>query len=415
MPGAVARDLVKEKARLEGEQETRRAVLGRYEKGLATDFEGAERGTRIGQEAVEVVRELGHETLPDKFVEALSSPTPPPEKIRAAIKRLQDSIATWKHATDELKEYLPTGALPGTGQPLEESAVSVLLQYAKDLQTSLNHFATLADPVLTRAKSQPPDAVTLVADLREAELLQKQEALQETENQKWAARFGPAFHGMQTDWNVLRKALTWTLRVREHFAAASPDWQPRGTETRPLAQAGSAGMPPPAFVQMATGGGPPAGARELRNALEQFEHALHAFEHRFEPPAPLADGQRLGTLSLDNLKNRLTELRDRAGELSDWADSHQLGKRFEHLGLAEFWSELQKTHPPKEQLVDVFLKSTLTGWVDRIFQDEPALGGFRRQEHERVLGEFRELDRQLIRNNAQRVALAADEIGRAHV
>src|SRR5439155_12865476 len=214
--------------------------------------------------------------------------------------------------------------------------------------------------------------------------------------------------GMQTDWTVLRKALTWTLRVREHFAAASPDWQPRGTETRPLAQAGSAGMPPPAFVQMATGGSPPAGARELRNALEQFEHALHAFEHRFEPPAPLADGQRLGTLSLDNLKNRLTELRDRAGELSDWADSHQLGKRFEHLGLADFWGELQKAHPPKEQLVDVFLKSTLTGWVDRIFQDEPALGGFRRQEHERVLGEFRELDRQLIRNNAQRVALAAD-------
>src|SRR5262249_22848799 len=89
----------------------------------------------------------------------------------------------------------------------------------------------------------------------------------------------------------------------------------------------------------------------------------------------------------------------------DW---HQLSKRFEHLGLANFWSELQKVHPPKEQLVDVFLKSTLTGWVDRVFQEEPALSEFRRQEHGRLPGEFRDLDRQLIQGNAQRVALAAD-------
>src|SRR5262249_23682111 len=157
---------------------------------------------------------------------------------------------------------------------------------------------------------------------------------------------------------------------------------------RPLPPAGSAGMPPAAYVQMATGATPPASTRELRNALEQFEHALHSFEHRFEPPAPLAAGKKLVSLSLDDLKKRLGELRDRAGELSDWGDWHQLFKRFQHLGMANFWTELQKAHPLKEQMVDVFLKSTLTGWVDRVFQEEPALGEFRRQEHERVLGEF---------------------------
>ena len=57
--------------------------------------------------------------------------------------------------------------------------------------------------------------------------------------------------------------------------------------------------------------------------------------------------------------------------------------------------------------MDVFLKSILTGWVDRVFHDDPALGGFRRQEHERVLEEFRELDRNLLRLNAQRISLTA--------
>ena len=283
------------------------------------------------------------------------------------------------------------------------------MQYAKDLQSSLNHFASLADPVLTRAKSQPPDAVTLVADLREAELLTKQESLQESENQKWAGRFGPGFHGLETDWVALRKALTWTVRVREHFAAASADWQPRPTEgrqTAPTIPAGSAGTLPPAFIALATADkSATASTKDLRHCLEQFEHALHSFEMRFEPPAPLVDGKRLVTLPLEACKQCLNALRDRSGELSDWVDWYQLGKRFEHLGLAGFWTELQKLRPSREQLQDVFLKSTLTSWVDQVFHEEPALGGFRRQEHELVVDEFRTLDRQSLQANAQRVAL----------
>ena len=64
----VARDLLREKARLEGEYAARQAVLGRYEKGLATDFDAAERAMRIGAEAAEVVQEMGQESLPEKFV-----------------------------------------------------------------------------------------------------------------------------------------------------------------------------------------------------------------------------------------------------------------------------------------------------------------------------------------------------------
>jgi very-short-patch-repair endonuclease len=413
----VARDLVREQKRLESEHATRKALLGRYEKGLATDFDAAERATRVAEEAVEVVHELGHESLSDKLVEALSAVSPPPEKVRAAIKRLHDSLGAWHHATEELAPFLPMEALPGTGQPLEESAVSALLEYARNLQSSLNHFALLTDPVLTRAPSAPPDAVALVHDLHEAEKLREQEALGEAENARWAARFGPGFKALATDWSAMRKAMTWTIRVREHFAAAAPDWLPRpvqaGGETRqPPSQipAGTVGIPPQSFIQLATSQAPGAAAstKDLRHAQELVDNALHSFEIRFEAPGPLVDGKRLAQLSLDALKKRLADLRERAGELSDWIDWHQLGKRFEHLGLAGFWAEVQKVRPAREQLVDVFLKSSLTDWVDRLFQQDPALGGFRRQEHERVLEEFRELDRRALPINAQRVALAVD-------
>ena len=66
-----------------------------------------------------------------------------------------------------------------------------------------------------------------MADFREAESLREQEALDGKDRTKWTAKFGLAFQGMTTDWPALRKALTWTIRVREHFAAADPDWQPQ--------------------------------------------------------------------------------------------------------------------------------------------------------------------------------------------
>ena len=52
----VASDLMKEKTRLDGERTARKALLGRYENGMATDCDAAARATRIAEEAVELVQ-----------------------------------------------------------------------------------------------------------------------------------------------------------------------------------------------------------------------------------------------------------------------------------------------------------------------------------------------------------------------
>jgi very-short-patch-repair endonuclease len=388
---AEAEDLLKLRARLEGEGVARKAVLGRYERGLATDFDAAERATRIAADAIEVARDLDCPELPQKLVDALSGGNLATEKIRAAAKRLHDALGPWLHATEELRAALPADHLPGSAAPLEESALSALQQYAKDLQASLNQFGSLADPVLARAKSPPPDAVTLVEDLKQAERMTALEASEEHDRQKWAERFGPAFRGVATDWNALRKALAWVIRVRDLFASRSLS------------------VPTAEFVQLAAAGpGASGAAREVRNAQEQLEQALHGLEVRFEPPAPLFQGKKLAELLLDTLKQRLATLKERVGELADWIDLRQLRSRFEHLGLSVFWDGLQKEKPPRAQMPDAFLRAVLTAWVEHVFQEDPALGQFRRPEHERVAEEFRELDRKLIRLNAERVGRLAD-------
>jgi hypothetical protein len=66
--------------------------------------------------------------------------------------------------------------LPGVGAPLEDCSLSALQQYARDLQAALNALAAASDPLLTRAPSPATDLATLLADLRQAEDIRRQEA-----------------------------------------------------------------------------------------------------------------------------------------------------------------------------------------------------------------------------------------------
>ncbi len=395
LPATVAEDLVqaralmRERARLDGEQETRRAILGRYEHGLDTDYDGAEKATRVAAESVEVAQKLGAASMPARLLDVLCAGTPAPEKIRAAAKRLHDSFGAWLHATQELKARLPTDALPGTNSALDDSALSALLEYAKSLQSSLNRFGTLTDSILGQAPQRPADAAALVADLKQAEQVRSWESTQPVEGSRWQARFGPAFAGPATDFDVLRRSVAWARRVRDFFAPEPP---------------------PERFVQLAAGGPSQApSSRDLRHALEQYEHALHSIELRFDAPGPLLDGKPLRSHPPEAVKPRLGQLRDTIADLPGWIDWRHLPERMAHLGLETFWQSLQTNPPPAGQLAPIFTKSFLTAWWQAVCGSEPALASFHRGQHEKIAAEFCDLDRAWQKANRARVA---HEVGR---
>src|SRR5262249_28359107 len=145
-------------------------------------------------------------------------------------------------------------------------ALSALAHFAKELQAALNQLAVLVDPVLRQ--TTPADMPGLVADLKQAEDVRAFEASQEAEARRWRERFGPAFQGVGTDWDALRRTLTWPGRVRECLKGLS-------------------GKPADALVTA------PPPVRDLRQALEQYEHALHNLEVRFDAPGPLLGGTPL--------------------------------------------------------------------------------------------------------------------------
>ncbi|MBM4071389.1 MAG: DUF4011 domain-containing protein [Planctomycetes bacterium] len=384
-----ARDLANEQKQLEAQQQKFKELLGRYEKGLQSDFESADRAQRIAVEAIELAHKLGCRKLPPRFVDVLCSSSPVPEEIQAAAKRLHDSLGAWQHSTKELESGLPTESLPGVGEPLDACGLTVLRQFARDLQASLNRFGSLTDAVLTRATRPPPDAATLVADLRQADEIRQLEQAHETEKSRWQGKLGSSFQGMNTDWNALRKGLAWAQRVRDFFEA----------------------RPPELFTRLAAGeAGPLPSVRELRAAQEQYEQALHGLEIRFEAPGPTYHGKRLAEHPPEAVQQRLKEMQQRLDDLAIWIEWHALPTRFEHLGLSAFWEGLNRQPPPVASLPDVFLRSFLESWLAGIFQKDPVLSKFRRQDHERVLHDFQERDRDWIAGNGRRIRVLHDKV-----
>lgn len=385
---AIARDLLNERKQLEDQQPKIKELLGRYEKGLQSDFEAADRAQRIAVEALDIVRKLGCTTLPPRFVDVLCSPSAAPEKIQAAAKRLHDSLGAWQHNTKAQESGLPIESLPGVGQPLDACGLTALNQFARQLQASLNRFGSLTDALLARATKPPPDAATLVTDLRQADEIRQLEQAHETEKSRWQGKLGPGFQGMSTDWSALRKGLTWVQRVRDFF------------ETKP----------PELFIQLATGeAGPPPSVRELRAAQEQYEQALHGLEIRFDVPGPMYHGKRLAEHPPEAVQQRLKDMQQRLDELATCIEWRSLPTRFDHLGLTAFWEGHNRQPPPIATLPDVFMRSFLESWLDAIFHKDNVLSKFRRQDHEQVLREFQERDRAWLTGNGQRIRDRLDD------
>ncbi len=398
---ALGRDVAALKTKLETESPQRWQKLGRYERGLDTDLDAADKAAKIAVEALDLARQLGAAEQPAKLSEALSSGAPA-EKIRTAVKRLQESFGAWWHETQELSQVLPMSQLPGVGAALEEAALSAVVAFAKELQGRLNPLAALTDPVMQAAKEPPADMVALVRDLWESLQLLDAEAQQETESQNLRQRFGNFFTGADTDWDKLRHTLAWTRRLRDAWRHVSEDGEPA--------------VPTETFLAVAAGEKPAPSFGELRSAHEQFRQALHHLEQRFDAPGPLLNKKPWGELPDEAVLEHLTALRERVGELADWLEWRQLPDRFWHLGLAKLWHALLQLEQPQPPLVDLFQQAFWNRWLELVFQQDSTLANFRRDEHERVLAEFRAFDRQLLQGAAVRIprrvaeqAGAADE------
>lgn len=91
----------------------------------------------------------------------------------------------------------------------------------------------------------------------------------------------------------------------------------------------------------------------------------------------------------------LEEMLDQIETLRDWIDFKTLEDNFRDQQLDGLFANLlsRASSIPVADVPNAVRLSLLQAWLNWVFADDPCLGSFRGENHERLISEFRELDK----------------------
>jgi very-short-patch-repair endonuclease len=224
-------------------------------------------------------------------------------------------------------------------------------------------------------------------DLKNAENLRRKEASLLEQEPSLQRLFGSRFQGLATDWEEILSTLDWTKKLQEFFGSHSiPDLFAE------LVSQGADAAPPNSELVL------------LYNSVLKDGSVL---ESRFDDGLSY-DGKKLQESSIEAVSLRIEELRNRVESLQTWIDYKHMVDSFCQKGLTNFIDQLIKAKPSSSQLKDILHKTVDHEWVRAICAEDLNLARFRREDHEQLVADFRNLDRRLIRLSPSRVVQAAN-------
>ena len=133
----------------------------------------------------------------------------------------------------------------------------------------------------------------------------------------------------------------------------------------------------------------------LESDLKRVGGALGKLGDKFASGFPAMNRVPLGEVDFIGMLLRLREMLQEIEALRDWVDFKALGGSFQDSELGGFFENLTSKglFVRADDLPNVLRKSLLQAWLNRVFADDVCLGGFRGENHERLISEFRDLDR----------------------
>ena len=367
-----ARKLKKLQGKIESSAETVSKLLGHYFHKSKTDFIGAEKALSLTEE----IKKLSWSThIPEDLIKLLTASASPSPMIKNLGEELQESIEKWTNQTKELEELIPQ-KLPKSDKSIMETSLPLLGDWLIQVEIQLTSLNKLTKDTLTVSKVEPENYLQLINDLKNAEDIRKKEAQIVGEKTQLQEKFGIRFKELQTDWQDLVTVLEWVRKVQYMFGSVSV---------------------PEAFAEIAAKGPTMAPSNKaLLAKRDSSQKILADLQTRFESEMRYKK-QVLIDLDIKTIRERVMALRNCVDELQVWIDFKDAKNNFTLRGLNPFFDRLVEAKLPAADLVPLFRKSVYQEWINNLYIDDQKLGGFRRENHEQVIADFRKLDQELIR------------------
>ncbi|HET9179660.1 MAG TPA: DUF3320 domain-containing protein [Terriglobia bacterium] len=348
-------------------------LLGGYFRGFETDFDRVSRALGNSQE---LVRLAALQPLPSQFIHQASARGLATIELRTTGPRLKESIADWEKKLPQAKPYLSPNFSDGPEMPIAERPLEELKMWSEEVGDALRQFCDLMDTILPCARSS--DGITcqrIMSDLEHLSELRTIEVETAAESQRLKEHFGHRFVGIETAWDEVLTAVQWATEFRAHMG------------NREI---------PQSLLGILIAGKENAPTHEaLDGDLNRVRIGLQTLGRSFVSGYPAAEGTPLLEADFVAMLSRLREMSQQIETLRDWVDFCELEHGFQAFGLEEFFENLTTKHLSlrASDLPSVLRRSLLQAWLNFQFADDPCLGAFRGENHERLIAEFRELDR----------------------
>ena len=377
VPKSILQDLIDAKKvkklhiQIEEESETVRTTLGHFYHKYRTDFQGAEKAIDLTNE----IRKLSWATaIPENLLKIITSSTNPSPMIKNLGLELSESVDRWEQQSKEVEAFIPA-SIPKSTSSIESTPLPLFEEWATETEKQLIPLCTLTRDTLSTCKQEPESYKQLIRDVKNAEEIRKKEATIMGEKAQLQAKYGQRFNGLQTDWQDIVTVLEWSQKVQAAFLDI------------PV---------PQTFADIAAQGPSAAPSNlELTQKRDASLNVLNDFEARFDVEIKYQN-QKLKECEIRAISERIQALRDRVDELQVWIDFKDLKNRFSLRGLDQFFARLAEQKLPAADLGDVFRRGVYQEWINNLYSEDQKLGRFRRENHEQLIADFKNLDQNLI-------------------
>lgn len=371
---------------IDANAESVRSALGHFYRGYETGFQQIERAAEI---ASEIFRLSGVPQIPENLAKLASYGSNPLPSMKQNGKELQESVDNWEQTVRELGSLVPAYHLPNSGLSIYQTPLAELQNWTREMEGKLLALCEVTNEILKTCKKDTPQNFSrLLEDLRNAESVRKKESEILEKKELLQQKFGFRFIGLETNWEEILSILQWTKKVQASFG------------TSPI---------PELFVSVVSRGAAYAPSNsDLVTHYDGTLKLLAALGSRFETELTY-QGTKLQGMEIESIHSRIKSLRNRVDDLQVWIDFKDIRNRFSQIGLDAFFGRLAENPPSASRLVDVFRKAAYQEWINGVYDEDPCLGRFRRENHEQLIAEFRKLDEELIRLSSYRVIQTANE------
>ena len=391
VPKTVANDLISARRLkiLEEEvgkyEQTSQTLFGHYFRKYETNFE------KLGKaiDNTSEIHKLSWTTpIPENLTQILVSYNMASVRIKQIGEELLVTTQKWNKLLTELSDLMPSNFFP-KNYPIDQTPLEEIKEWALQARDKISNLCIITNETLQTRKNEthPKNYKQLLSDLKSAEQVRKEEIEFQERKGQLKQRFGARFSDMETNWDDLIQVLGWAERFRVKF--------------------GFLPIPGTIISFVAIGNSEAVSSTELKNSLAKFFELSGSLQARFKDKSIPGNMQSLAEIESIYLKACM--LKDRVDDLQVWVDFNSLMKALPQYGLDAFGNRLLENRPPANQLIDIFHRAVYQEWLNIIYDEDPTIGKFRRENHEQLISEFKRLDNELIWLSADKVVVEGNK------